>query len=106
MNVNHFKTGITKLKNQLRGLTLQLVNANSAIPYRSLREFGNAILKEEAAGNTLSITRAWTAAGPVEVTTFEGLTALISTGTVTAVSFRSFYKPYDFTEYIQTEFKE
>lgn len=75
----------------LRGLTLQLVNANGYRPYSTLKEFGNAILTEEQRGNDIRINQVWTSEGTVGVKSIKHLVEVIRTSNVTAIQFESFY---------------
>jgi hypothetical protein len=87
MKAAEFKTEIKKLKNQLKGKTLQLINSNSTIPYKTLREFGQAILNEQS--NSFSVSQAWTAQGIVKVTSLKELAKLFATNTITAIQFKA-----------------
>ena len=100
MTASNFKTEIKEVSSQLRGLTLQLITTNGVTPYNSLNEFGNAILKEENKGNSISVTQVWTSAGVVQVNSFEHLSELLNTSNIKAVQFRSFYAPLDFSDYL------
>ena len=50
MTATDFKTEIKDIKENLKGLTLQLVTRNGYRPYFNLKEFGNAVLEEEQKG--------------------------------------------------------
>jgi hypothetical protein len=104
MKATEFKAGLKEISSQLKGLTLQLVAGNNATPFKSLNQFGNAILSEEKARNDFTINQAWTVNGVVSVSTFTELKALFNTVKVTAVSFKSLYAPVDFADYLRTSF--
>ncbi|MEO6175652.1 MAG: hypothetical protein ABIP27_10930 [Flavobacterium circumlabens] len=91
MKATEFKIGIKDIKENLRGLTLQLVHANGYRPYFNLRDFGNAILEEEKKGNDFRINQVWTNAGIVGAKSIKALAELIKTESVTAIQFESFY---------------
>lgn len=90
MKATEFKSEIKKLKNQLRGITLQLINSNSTIPYNTLREFGNAVLNEESKGNSLSVSQVWTNEGTLPVTSLSQLAQLFLIKTITGIQFRTY----------------
>lgn len=104
MRTQEFKTNLKKVANQLKGLTIQLITDKSTTPFKSLREFGFAVLNEEQAGNTLSVTKVWTNEGTVEVKGFDQLTQLLTSAKVTAVTFLSYYQPKTHAEYLRTSF--
>jgi hypothetical protein len=85
----------------LKGLTLQLVHANGYRPYFNLKEFGNAILNEEAKGNDFRINKVWTIEGTTGVKSISHLLELINTKNVTAIQFESFYNYKTTEEYIR-----
>lgn len=91
MKATEFKSEIKNIKENLRGLTLQLVTRNGYRPYFNLKEFGNAILEEEQKGNDFRINQVWTKAGIVGAKSIKALDELIKTETVTAIQFESFY---------------
>ena len=91
MKATEFKTEIIDIKENLRGLTLQLVHVNGYKPYFNLRDFGNAILEEEKKGNDFRVNQVWTKAGIVGAKSIKALAELIKTESVTAIQFESFY---------------
>jgi len=91
MEAKEFKTQIKEIKENLKGLTLQLVHANGYRPYYSLRDFGNAILEEEKKGNDFRINQVWTKAGIVGAKSIKALEELIKKESVIAIQFESFY---------------
>lgn len=91
MTATDFKIGIKEIKENLKGLTLQLVVKNGYRPYFNLREFGNAILNEELKGNDFRINQVRTTTGIVGVKSIKALGELIQTGTVIAIQFESFF---------------
>jgi len=91
MKAKEFKTEIKEIKENLKGLTLQLVHANGYRPYYSLRDFGNAILEEEKKGNDFRINQVWTKAGIVGAKSIKALEELIKKESVIAIQFESFY---------------
>ncbi|MEQ3689964.1 MAG: hypothetical protein ABNG98_00455 [Flavobacterium sp.] len=102
MNASDFKNGIKEIKENLRGLTLQLVHANGYRPYNSLKEFGNAILNEEAKGNDFRVNQVWTSEGVIGVKTLKNLIELIKTNSVTAIQFESYYEYKTNEEFIRS----
>lgn len=97
MKATEFKSEIKDIKENLRGLTLQLITKNGYRPYFNLKEFGNAILEEEQKGNDFRINQVWTKAGVVGAKSIKALAELIKTESVTAIQFESFYN-YQTTE--------
>jgi hypothetical protein len=97
MKATEFKSEIKEIKENLKGLTLQLVTKNGYRPYFNLKEFGNAILEEENKGNDFRINQVWTKAGIVGAKSIKALAELIKTETVTAIQFESFFN-YSTTE--------
>lgn len=102
MNASDFKNGIKEIKENLRGLTLQLVHANGYRPYNSLKEFGNAILNEEAKGNDFRVNQVWTTEGVIGVKSLKNLIELIKTNSVTAIQFESYYEYKTNEEFIRS----
>lgn len=102
MTASEFKNGIKEIKENLRGLTLQLVHANGYRPYNSLKEFGNAILNEEAKGNDFRINQVWTTEGVIGVKSLKNLIELIKTNSVTAIQFESYYEYKTNEEFIRS----
>lgn len=102
MTASEFKNGIKEIKENLRGLTLQLVHAHGYRPYFNLREFGSAILNEEAKGNDFRINQVWTKDGIVGVKSIQHLAELIKTTTVTAIQFESYYEYKTKEEFIRS----
>jgi hypothetical protein len=102
MTATEFKNGIKEIKENLKGLTLQLVNKNGYKPYFNLREFGFAILDEERKGNDFRVNQVWTLEGTVGVKSIQHLIELISTKTVTAIQFESFWNPKSTEEIIRS----
>lgn len=80
---------VKQLKENLKGLTLQVVTEASSTPYYTLREFGAALIREELNGNTISITQAWTKSGIVEINSKMQLVSLLLKKEVTAIQFLS-----------------
>ncbi|MCM0666395.1 hypothetical protein [Flavobacterium tyrosinilyticum] len=91
MIATEFKSEIKDIKENLRGLTLQLVTKNGYRPYSNLKEFGNAILEEERKGNDFRINQVWTKAGIVGAKSIKALAELFKTESVIAIQFESFY---------------
>jgi hypothetical protein len=102
MNATEFKIGLKEIKENLKGLTLQLVHANGYRPYFSLREFGFAILDEERKGNDFRINQVWTNEGTVGVQSIKHLVELISSESVRAIQFESFWNPKTKEEFIRS----
>src|SRR6185369_4389545 len=93
MTATEFKNGLKEIKESIKGLTLQLVNANGYKPYNTLKEFGLAILDEERKGNDFRINQVWTNEGTQGIKSISHLVELIKTNTVTAIQFESFWSP-------------
>jgi hypothetical protein len=91
MNATDFKNGIKEIKENLKGLTLQLIHANGYRPYFNLKDFGFAILNEEKKGNDFRVNQVWTNEGAIGVKSIKHLAELIKTESVTAIQFESFY---------------
>lgn len=102
MTAKDFKNGIKEIKENLRGLTLQLVHANGYRPYYTLKDFGFAILDEEAKGNDFRINQVWTKEGIFGVKSIQHLVELIKTGNVTAIQFESYYQFKTKEEFIRS----
>ncbi|PWA07545.1 hypothetical protein [Flavobacterium laiguense] len=102
MKATEFKSEIKDIKENLKGLTLQLVTKNGYRPYFNLKEFGNAILEEENKGNDFRINQVWTKAGIVGAKSIKALTELIKTETVTAIQFESFFNYSTTEKYIRS----
>lgn len=102
MTATDFKLEIREIKENLKGLTLQLVTKNGYRPYFNLKEFGNAILSEESKGNDFRINQVWTDYGTVSVKSIKNLVELIKTETVTGIQFESFWNPKTQEDYIKS----
>lgn len=102
MNATEFKTEIKTIKENLRGLTLQLVHANGYRPYFTLKDFGNAILEEEKKGNDFRVNQVYTIEGVLGVKSLKHLVELISICSVTCIQFESFWNPKTTEEYIRS----
>ena len=100
MKASDFKSEIKKLKNNLRGLTLQLVTSNSVTPFNTPKSFGNMILQEEQKGSSFRISQVWTSEGIIKITSIKELTKLFVTNTITGIQFKSFFiEPTDCLKY-------
>jgi hypothetical protein len=97
MTATDFKLGLREIKENLKGLTLQLVTKNGYRPYFNLKDFGNAVLSEESKGNDFRINQVWTNCGTVSVKSLKNLVEVIKSNTVTGIQFESFYN-YKTTE--------
>ncbi|RKS98650.1 hypothetical protein [Flavobacterium sp. 123] len=102
MKATEFKSEIKDIKENLRGLTLQLVTKNGYRPYFNLKEFGNAILEEEQKGNDFRINQVWTKAGIVGTKSIKALAELIKSETITAIQFESFFNFSTTEQYIRS----
>ncbi|MEC4005505.1 hypothetical protein OX283_012615 [Flavobacterium sp. SUN052] len=102
MTAIEFKDGLKEIKENLKGLTLQLVHSNGYRPYFNLREFGLAILHEESKGNDFRINQVWTKEGTVGVQSIKHLVELIKTNCVTAIQFESYWNPKTTEEFIRS----
>ncbi|MDI6050966.1 hypothetical protein QLS31_14115 [Flavobacterium sp. XS2P24] len=102
MTATDFKLELREIKENMKGLTLQLVTKNGYRPYFNLKEFGNAILNEESKGNDFRINQVWTICGTVSVKSIKSLAELIKTETVTGIQFESFWNPKTQEEYIKS----
>lgn len=102
MNATEFKKGIKEIKENLKGLTLQLVHANGYSPYFNLKDFGFAILHEEKKGNDFRINQVWTNEGNIYVKSIKHLAELIKTDSISAIQFESFWNPKMKEEFIRS----
>lgn len=102
MTSSEFKSGLVAIKNNLRGLRLQLVHPRGYRPFYTLKEFGNAILDEEAKGYDFRINQVWTSEGVLSVKSFSHLVELINTMMVETVQFESFWQSKTQAEYIRS----
>jgi hypothetical protein len=102
MEAVDFKNGLKEIKESLKGLTLQLVHETGFKPFFNLREFGNAILAEEAKGNDFRVNRVTTQNGYEGVKSFSHLLDLLQSNTVTSVQFESFYNIKTTSEFIRS----
>jgi len=102
MNATDFKLELNEIKENLKGLTLQLVTKNGYRPYFNLKDFGNAILNEESKGNDFRINQVWTSCGNKSAKSIKNLSELLNTNTVTGIQFESFWNPKTSEEYIKS----
>ena len=102
MNAIEFKTRLKEIKENLKGLTLELINSNGYRPYFNLKEFGFAILHEEKKGNDFRVNQVWTLEGTISVKSIKHLVELIKTNSVTGIQFESFYNCKNTGEYIRS----
>jgi ABC-type Zn uptake system ZnuABC Zn-binding protein ZnuA len=94
MKAVEFKNNIKQIKDQLRGLTIQMITKHSTVPHYSLRSFGNAILEQESFGYEFNVSQAWTQDGIITVKSFSDLVELLKTKTVQAIQVCTF-EPYN-----------
>jgi hypothetical protein len=85
MKATEFKTNIKGIKDQLQGLTIQMITKYSTVPHSTLKSFGNAILEQEANGYDFTISQAWTKDGIVDIRSFNDLLELLKTKSVRAI---------------------
>lgn len=104
MKALEFKSEIKKIKELLRGITIQFVTRNSVRPIQTLREFGTQVLEQEKLGNDFKINMAWTTEGTIRVASFDQLLEIFSTKKVTCVTVEAFYEPKDFAEALRYGF--
>lgn len=90
MEAQEFKNNLKIVKESLRGLTISFSTKYSSIPYKSLREFGNAVLEQESFGYSFGITNVKTSNGLIRVNSFLQLLDLLTTEIVQVVQFCSF----------------
>lgn len=102
MKAQEFKHTLTRIKSQLKGLTIQFVDGKSCTPYESLKEFGAAVLKAEEKGLDFKINQVWTSNGVKSISTVKDLVEVLDAGIVQAVSFSTFYQAKDFSDYLKT----
>lgn len=102
MTATEFKNGIKLIKENLKGLTLQLANSNGYISFKTLNEFGGAILEEEKKGNDFRIKKVWTIEGAVGVKSIKQLAELFKTSKITAIQFESFWNPKTTEEFMRS----
>ena len=101
MNATEFKSEIKKIKENLKGLSIQFITKCSVRPYKSLYEFGNAVLEQENYGNDFRINMAWTNEGTININSFEQLVELFKTKKLNCVTFEAFYQPKDLADYMR-----
>ena len=89
MEAREFKSNLKMIKDSLRGITISFRTKHSSIPYKSLREFGNAVLEQEKYGLHFGISNVKTSNGFVNVDTFLQLMDVLATQVVEAVCFNS-----------------
>lgn len=92
MKATEFKNNLIAIKDQLRGLTIQMITKYATVPHNSLKSFGNAILEQEKWGYNFNVSQAWTKDGIVAVKSFGDLVELLKTKTVNAIQVCT-YKP-------------
>ena len=105
MSAPEFKIEIKKLKENLRGITIQFVTGRNVKPYYSLKQFGEAVLNEESQGSDFYLTMVWTVNGTQRVNSFSELQELFITEQVTGVSFSAHYTPKSFNESLRYGYK-
>lgn len=105
MNALEFKIEIRKVKENLRGITIQFVTGRNVKPYYSLKQFGEAVLNEESQGSDFYITMVWTENGTQRVNSFSQLKDIFFSEQVTGVSFSAHYTPKTFNESLRYGFK-
>lgn len=103
MRAKEFKNNLKTIKNQLKGMTLQLCQPKSFVPHKTLKSFGLAILEAEKLYNGFFINWVWTTEGLKYIGGFDELRAMLNTGIVTGVSFKAQYVPADFGEWMRIE---
>ena len=101
MLASEFKSSLKKIKENLRELNIQFITQNSVRPYRSLNEFGNAVLEQEKRGNDFRINMVWTNDGTIRISSFEQLIELFQTKKINCVTFEAFYQPKDLGDYMR-----
>lgn len=104
MKTTTFKAELKEVANYLKGKTIQLIQGDNSTPYKNLREFGFAVLNEEAAGRNLFVSRVWTNTGSFNISSFEQLTKYLKNEIVTAVTFSSKYVAVDHADYLRNSF--
>ena len=87
--MTNLKQTLSQVKESLRGLVLQMCTESTVRPYRTLADFGNAFLAEEAKGNTIHVSQVWTAEGIVRVNSTESLIGALRTKKISAIQFES-----------------
>ena len=90
MKASEFKTNIKAIKNQLRGLTIQLITSNGSKPFRTLREFGNAVLEEESFGNGFNISKVWIGREIVSISSFNHFLEVLKSESINAIQIFSY----------------
>lgn len=94
MKAVEFKNNIKQIKDQLRGLTIQMITKYATTPHKSLKSFGEAILEQESYGYDFTVSQAWTNDGIVDIRSFNDLLELLKTKSVRAIQVCT-YKPYN-----------
>jgi hypothetical protein len=85
MKAVEFKQNIKAIKESLRGLTIQMITKYSTESHKTLKSFGNSILKQESFGYEFNVSRAWTNDGIVSIKNFNDLIELLKTDSVKAI---------------------
>lgn len=101
MEANEFKIKLSEIKDSLRGITLKIHSKYSSIPYYTLRDFGNAVLKFEANGLGFGIMHVWVGNTVTRITGFDHLVQLLKDGNVTGILFSARYEAKDEFEYMR-----
>lgn len=93
MEAQEFKTSIKAIKENLKGLNIQLISKFSVRPYNTLKSFGDAILEQEQYCNSFHISQAWTTNGIVPVKSLNQLVEMLNNQIVTAIQVVASNKP-------------
>lgn len=86
MTAFQFKLQLKNIKEDLKGLTIQFCSDGNVTPFKTLKEFGNAVLEAQNKNNDFHILRVWNNGVVKSVSSFDQLKKEIKNG-ANAVSF-------------------
>lgn len=90
MKATRFKAELTKIKENLRGITLSVQSTYSTLAFYKLADFGQEILKHESFGKSFSIQQVWTNDGIKSAKSFTELKKLFKKYQVTGIRFNAY----------------
>jgi len=85
MKTADFKTALSEIKSELKGVSISIKQPNSIKSYETLKEFGAELLKLEAQGLEFSLVQAWVNDSMEFIETFDELKELFKTSNVQAI---------------------
>lgn len=100
MTPQEFKSALKSIESQLREMNIiQLITPSGQTPFRSVREFGYAVLEAEKGNNYFYPTRVWTKSSECfEVEGFSELIKMLESNNIASVGFRADWRCDDFAE--------